>query len=660
MAFFIIKSIDIHPECDVKIRKNLKPDIYPLSGDLDRGFYSQNISVQAIVGMNGSGKSSLLELMFRMINNFAAQMFRDVNCSVIDRLVLVRKIYADLYYAVDNVEGRLSVKDLAVALEFGKEKWRIGEMSELYYPEYRDLSIDSSEVVRKIAGHFFYTIVTNYSLQAYLTNDYKDEHVMTFHNKKREWQITSKQVWIDSLFHKNDGYMTPINLNPYRNKGVIDMQTETQLTMYRVTALLIEFQRMGQDYISGYQLNAIKYTFNKEEIVGLYENTAKRESLTAKYTRYLRLFRQACDPQFPDSYANLILGNFQIDNKDVKDADAILIAARLYLVNKVMSIAASYPSFARFSHLTNPQNAFVLICDKGQKGLVKRMAKKVRDDKSHVSFKVWQVCNFIKNASTLDDLSFLKRKFTYVEYENKLDLHNPEKSVYDRLKILPPSFFNEEVFLEHREKGKRVSIMPLRRLSSGERQFLFTTSCVIYHLMNLRSIRKGRPRYRNYNVVLDEVEICFHPEYQRTFLKDFIMLINRIGITDKCGINILLTTHSPFILSDIPQSNILYLENGERKDSSRFKNPFAANVNDILFQDFFMKNGFMGAIAQQKIQKLVRFLTMEEVNRADVDMEFANSLICKVGDPLLKAKLESLVRDFYRRHPEFRNHKVIQ
>lgn len=120
MSFFVIKSIKIYSDCDEKIRKNLKPDVYPLAGNLERGFFGQNISVQAIVGMNGSGKSSLLELMFRMVNNFAAQLFRDVDCAMADRLVLVRGLHADLHYSVDDIEGVLSVNDKKVGLDYGR------------------------------------------------------------------------------------------------------------------------------------------------------------------------------------------------------------------------------------------------------------------------------------------------------------------------------------------------------------------------------------------------------------------------------------------------------------------------------------------------------------------------------------------------------------
>lgn len=656
MSFFIIKSIEILEACDSKIRKNLKVDVYPFADNLERGFFGKNMTVQVIVGMNGSGKSALLELMFRMINNFSAQLFRDVNCNAADKLMLVRGIHADLHYAVDDVECVLSVRDTAVGLNYGGEAYRIGELSELYFPEYKDFSNATASDIWNLAGKFFYTIVTNYSLQAYLSNDYHDERSMIFNQKTREWQSASGMVWIDSLFHKNDGYMTAINLNPYRDRGIINMHTETELTMYRVTALLIEYQRMGQDYISGYQLHAVKYQFRKEKLIDAFENLNRRESVTAKYKRILEKFRQACSPKYPESYANLILGNFRIDNTGIENADEILVAARLYLVNKVLSIASSYPSYSRFSHLTNPANALLLFCEKDKKGLVKTMAKTVKEDKSHVSVKVSQAYNFIKKASGMSDLSFLYKTFTYQDYERKLALNNLDMSVYDRLRILPPSFFAEEVMLERKEEGKtRGVIIPLRKLSSGERQFLFTTSCVIYHLMNLRSVRKGRPKYRNYNVVLDEVEICFHPEYQRTFLKDFIMLINRSGIPDRCGINILMTTHSPFILSDIPQTNILYLEDGKRKRHEDFKKPFAANVNDILYQDFFMKNGFMGALAQHKILRLVRFLSSGEVTRESYDMELANKLIEKVGDPLLKLKLLSLLNSFYTMHPELKD-----
>lgn len=136
------------------------------------------------------------------------------------------------------------------------------------------------------------------------------------------------------------------------------------------------------------------------------------------------------------------------------------------------------------------------------------------------------------------------------------------------------------------------------------------------------------------------------------------MLINRSGIPDRCGINILMTTHSPFILSDIPQTNILYLEDGKRRRHDNFMKPFAANVNDILYQDFFMKKGFMGALAQQKILRLVKFLSSEAETRESYDMELADKLIEKVGDPLLKSKLVSLLNSFYAKHPELRDQQA--
>ena len=64
-----------------------------------------------------------------------------------------------------------------------------------------------------------YTIVTNYSLQAFNANDYFFEecHKLKIGEKKDEF---GDNIWINSLFHKNDGYMTPIVLNPYRDNDM--------------------------------------------------------------------------------------------------------------------------------------------------------------------------------------------------------------------------------------------------------------------------------------------------------------------------------------------------------------------------------------------------------------------------------------------------------
>ena len=169
-------------------------------------------------------------------------------------------------------------------------------------------------------------------------------------------------------------------------------------------------------------------------------------------------------------------------------------------------------------------------------------------------------------------------------------------------------------------------------------------------LGSLQSLPDAEIQYRDVNIVLDEIEVCFHPEYQRMFVMRILdMLVNRLHLNDTFDIHIWMTTHSPFVLSDIPEGNIVYMEDGHQLTKDEIKErrilpTMAANVNDILHQSFFLEKGFVGEYARQKVLSLVKYLK-EEGNRDDWNPEKAKMFIKEIGEPLVREQLLGLYKE---------------
>ena len=113
---FTVKSITIYEGC--RYIKNLKAgQTYCFEHKLAEGFFADHACITAIVGQNGAGKSSLLDMMFRIINNFSFCLFKDTRRSAADLLTYIEDIYADLTYVTDGEECSIMCRGGFVAFK---------------------------------------------------------------------------------------------------------------------------------------------------------------------------------------------------------------------------------------------------------------------------------------------------------------------------------------------------------------------------------------------------------------------------------------------------------------------------------------------------------------------------------------------------------------
>lgn len=622
-------GLAIKEGCNPKLTKTLAIGYYPFyTAELSDAFFLRNVSVSAIVGMNGAGKSSLLELMFRMINNFSACLVGNtIKRNGADEIYFIPGIKATLDYEISGMKGTLICDDGIVALAYGDKKFFLSDPGLTMTDEYRDFEVCYKPKAAKsseIAKCFFYTIVMNYALQAYNSLDYQDE-------KAKHYQTdnligaSSNGNWMNSMFHKNDGYASPIVLNPYRDQGVIDMKTETALTKDRIAGILVEAKRKHREFIDGYQLQCIVYGFNPYRVMEKLPKRFHEKDVTQVENAFRMLYGE------DNSFVRIVWDTY---GYSFANSNCMSAYGCIYLIYKTLTIPSKYPSYAEYASVVDIEMIDGLLEDEKEQDVLIGLIKEIKKDKSHITTKIRQTIHFL-DAFNQD--VWAEDKFTYEFYEDWLSMDKKNTSLEATMELMPPPIFSSEIIMK---KDKDEVEIPFYKLSSGERQFLFLMSSVIYHVMNIKSVPASRISYRYINVVLDEVELCFHPEYQRTFLYKLLQSIKRLHLNTFCGFNIIVTTHSPFLLSDIPQGNVLYLEDGHVVDKSYMQNPFAANVNDILRQSFFLKNGFMGEFAKQKVLKV-----LDDYKKKKLDANEANELVELIGEPLLKDRLSEVIKE---------------
>ncbi len=624
---FSIDCLEILGDCDKSLRKNLKVGKYPFndryrwSEDLsvinsasfvgkNNDFFGRNINVQAIVGKNGSGKSSLMDLMYMAINNFAYMFDRNSDRPYTSILFFVKDLYVNVFYTIDGHRYVLSCRGNAVEL-LGPNDGVNRRFGITNNPERRK----SVEDLAKIVAPFFYTIVSNYSLQSFISSNYITN--VFAYNKTLNKSVSPSEVnskgfdssihdgeplllpvsWINSIFHKNDGYICPIVLNPFRNNGVIDMEKEKKLSKARLIALFIDGKKNHRNIFSEYELEKIDYDLNEKYIMDKFPDFDSVENLS----RYLNPMTIEEEQQIAEQYQQICC-LYQLVSLDSNCGySKVALCTLLYVVYKINKVIYQYASYGEF----RAGNAKSLYAFSNENYHL--FKSKVESSHSHECSKLRQTFRLLdymkqdENGVANGDGTAFERTFGYDDYCVKMG--NVFTSLDEIIDELPPPFFSYDVCLR-KKSHQDEPLVKLDQLSSGESQLLQTLSVHAYHIRNILSIpTEKRVQYKNINLVFDEMEICFHPEYQRKFVKALVDML-RVFSNEDVDFNAFVITHSPFVLSDIPNGQILYLEEGHRDPEKEEKKTFAGNIGEMFYELMFMRKT-IGFFAEKKLNEIL-------------------------------------------------------
>lgn len=189
--------------------------------------------------------------------------------------------------------------------------------------------------------------------------------------------------------------------------------------------------------------------------------------------------------------------------------------------------------------------------------------------------------------------------------------------------------------------------------SAGERAFLNLFSWVnsipyIKHFSNCNIEGVNR----NILLFIDEPDLYCHPEWQRKMVSELIKMVE----TQYRGhnVHIILSTHSPLFLSDIPNENVIRLsrdENGKILAEKVDEKTFGANIFDLYNNSFFL-DAFIGEFAQKKINDAIKVIASaykSNIETTSEELYKASKIVDLIGEPVLKNKLYDML-SYIRRH----------
>ena len=559
--------------------KDFEIKLEKVNDNFEQNSFSYCISdIKAFVGRNGSGKTSLLDFIYKNIGKGLGDVFPNVDYI--------------LFFIKENEDGN------------GKDK-----KIHLHYVSHKAGSFPPTRLVKKIK-HSKNIVIHEEEfehksdLAIFYSASFSDtEYASSNLDKWGDWAGT-RNITTGGLLQTDRETLNFYGLNNYRGKS----SSPDRLSSYYI---------MEQNRNIDFLLETDKEFFSFFNI----PNALKMSVLTHAYDQIIE----------------------DVVKKNMGEEDEFYEWRKFYLeINTFYEQLkfAAFLNFLQYYNLKIPLN------------LVKLHFKQHRWEKifSKTHFVEQAVHVFSKIDEIIKIIKRIQRKNKFQTKEIVIDL---KKNKHELRKI-------NKLYNEIPKFSPFLSFEFTHRLSSGEESLLKFFSRFYFAL---KRPENGNP-INNVHLFIDEPDLYIHPEWQRKWLSRFIwgienierMLRNNIDVSNSFGQNFLkenekfrvqvfLTTHSPFIVTDFFTENIVFL-NRENDGFGKtlvgqYKKDYTlgADIFDILRSGFFI-DSVVGEFAEKRVRAIVKFIENNPRKKQE-EIPYLN----QIGDPILKGLLEASIRN---------------
>ncbi len=268
--------------------------------------------------------------------------------------------------------------------------------------------------------------------------------------------------------------------------------------------------------------------------------------------------------------------------------------------------------------------------------------------------KLYQIIRREKNPQKISNQSI---NVKVSEIQEVLELH---RKVITQLIDYYPRY--ENLTDENNSTDGFISFRPTdKKLSSGENALLNFYSKLYEFVRNkLEEERKSLPDKKNYILLLDEADLGFHPMWKKKFINTILKSIPYFfeNLTTKPNIQIIITTHDPLSLSDIPNNNVVFLKRNNDfcsvvGDKDKIMKTFGANISNLLSNSFFIKDGLIGDFSKSKIDEVIEWINKHkkagESKKSDTkfqeELSHYKNVIELIDEKIIKLKLSEMISD---------------